>query len=103
MAKQKKERRKRRAFAAEFKAEAVRLCKVGDRTIAQVAADLDLTENSLREWMKRAEVDAGNGPDGALSSDERAELMQLRRENKRLQMEREILKKAAAFFAKENT
>ena len=99
----KKQRRKRRAFTAEFKAEAVRLCKVGDRTVTQVAADLDLTETALREWVKRADIDAGNGPPGALTSDERAELTQLRRENKRLQMEREILKKAAAFFAKENT
>jgi len=99
----KKQRRARRSFTAEFKAEAVRLCKVGDRSITQVAADLDLTETALREWVKRADIDAGNGPEGALTSDERAELTQLRRENKRLQMEREILKKAAAFFAKENT
>jgi len=53
--------------------------------------------------VKRAAIDAGEGPPGALTSDERAELTQLRRDNKRLQMEREILKKAAAFFAKENT
>jgi len=99
----KKQRRARRSFTAEFKAEAVRLCRVGDRGVAQVAADLDLTETALREWVKRADIDAGNGPEGALTSDERAELTQLRRENKRLQMEREILKKAAAFFAKENT
>jgi len=99
----KKQRRARRSFTPEFKAEAVRLCRVGDRGVAQVAADLDLTETALREWVKRADIDAGNGPEGALTSDERAELTQLRRENKRLQMEREILKKAAAFFAKENT
>lgn len=81
----------------------MRLCKVGDRNVTQVAVDLDLTETALREWVKRADIDAGSGPPGALTSDERAELTQLRRENKRLQMEREILKKAAAFFAKENT
>jgi transposase len=103
MDKRKKPRRKRRLFTPEFKAEAVRLCKVGDRTVAQVAVDLDLTETALRGWVKRADIDAGNGPPGALTSDERAELTQLRRENKRLQMEREILKKAAAFFAKEST
>src|SRR5579864_7668313 len=95
--------RKRRSFNAEFKAEAVRLCKVGDRSVGQVAKDLDLTEGSLREWVKRADVDAGKGPPGALTTAEREELTRLRRENKRLQMEREILKKAAAFFAKENT
>jgi transposase len=76
---------------------------VGDRTVTQVAVDLDLTETALRDWVKRAGIDAGEGPPGALTSDERAELTQLRRENKRLQLEREILKKAAAFFAKENT
>jgi transposase len=95
--------RARRTFTAEFKAEAVRLCRVGDRSIAQVASDLDLTETALREWVKRAAIDAGKGPPGALTSEERAELTRLRRENKRLQMEREILKKAAAFFAKESS
>jgi transposase len=95
--------RKRRSFTAEFKAEAVRLCKVGDRSIRDVAKDLDLTETALREWVKRSDIDAGQGPPGALTSAERDELTRLRRENKRLQMEREILKKAAAFFAKENT
>jgi len=103
MVKRKKPRRARRNFTPEFKAEAVRLCKVGDRTVTQVAVDLDLTETALREWVKRADIDAGEGPPGALTSDERAELAHLRRENKRLQLEREILKKAAAFFAKENT
>jgi transposase len=96
-------KRKRRKFTNEFKSEAVRLCKVGDRTIGQVAADLDLTETALREWVKRADIDAGNGPPGALTTAERDELQRLRRENKRLQMERDILKKAAAFFAKEST
>ena len=103
MVKRKKPRRARRQFTPEFKAEAVRLCKVGDRTVTQVAVDLDLTETALRDWVKRADIDAGEGPPGALASEERAELMHLRRENKRLQMEREILKKAAAFFAKENS
>ena len=95
-------KRKRRQFTAEFKTEAVRLAMVGDRSVGQVAKDLDLTETALRDWVKRAEIDAGQGPPGALTTAERAELQQLRRENKRLQMEREILKKAAAFFAKEN-
>ena len=95
--------RKRRSFTAEFKAEAVQLCRVGDRTVKQVAKDLALTETALREWVKRADIDVGKGPPGALTTAEREELTRLRRENKRLQMEREILKKAAAFFAKENT
>jgi transposase len=96
-------RRKRRKFTAEFKADAVRLCTSGGRTIAQVATDLDLTETALREWVKRAAVDAGEGPAGALTTAERDELGELRRRVKRLEMEREILKKAAAFFAKEST
>lgn len=95
-------KRKRRAFDAEFKAEAVRLCKVGDRSIGQVARDLDLTETALREWVRRADIDAGKGPPGALTTTEREELSRLRRENKRLQMERDILKAAATFFAKES-
>jgi transposase len=95
--------RKRRAFTAEFKAEAVRLCKVGDRTIKQVASDLDLTETALRDWVKRADIEVGEGPPGALTAVEREELSRLRKQVKRLEMEREILKKAAAFFAKENT
>ena len=97
----KQQRRKRRVFTPEFRAEAVRLCKVGDRTITQVAKDLDLTENSLREWVKRADIDAGKGPD-ALTTAEREELARLRREVKRLGMERDILKAAATFFAKES-
>jgi transposase-like protein len=95
-------RRKRRAFSTEFKAEAVRLCRVGDRSITQVAKDLDLTETALREWVKRADIDAGDGPEGALTTAERQELALLRRENKRLKMERDILKAAATFFAKES-
>jgi transposase-like protein len=95
-------KRKRRAFDPEFKTEAVRLCKVGDRSIGQVANDLDLTETALRAWVRRADIDAGNGPPGALTTAEREELAQLRRENKQLRMDREILKAAATFFAKEN-
>ena len=95
-------RRARRSFTPEFKAEAVRLCKVGDRSTKQVATDLDLTETALREWVKRAEVDAGKGPPEAVTSAEREELTRLRREVKRLQMERDILKAAATFFAKES-
>ena len=94
--------RPRRTFTKEFKAEAVQLCKVGDRSIGQVAKDLDLTETALRGWVKRADIDAGKGPPGALTTAEREELTRLRREVKRLEMEREILKKATAFFAKES-
>ncbi len=96
------EKRKRRRFTREFKAEAVRLCKVGDRSIGQIAKELDLTETALRAWVKQADVDEAQRPTGALTTSEREELSKLRREVKRLEMEREILKKAAAFFAKES-
>ena len=69
--------------------------------VAKVARDLDLTETTLRNWMKRADIDEGKGPDGALNTDERKELQRLKRENHVLQQERAFLKKAAAFFASE--
>ncbi len=94
-------RRKRRAFTKEYKAEAVRLVR-GGRAITEVARELDLTESALRAWVRQAEVDAGHGKPGELTTAEREELSRLRREVKDLRIEREILKKAAAFFAKEN-
>ena len=69
-----KERRQRRVLSPEFRTEAVRLWRIGDRTIGQVAKDLDLTKNSLREWVKRAYVDAGKGAPDALTTSEREEL-----------------------------
>jgi len=98
----KSKKRTRRRFTAEYKVEVVRLYKVGDRSIGQIAKDLDLTETSVRAWVKQAEIDAGEGPADALTSGEREELARLRQENKRLAMERDILKKATAFFAKES-
>lgn len=94
--------RKRRSFSAEYKAEVVELIRASGKSVGQVARELDLTETAVRKWVAQAEVDAGGGPDGALSSDEREELRRLRRENTQLRMEREILKKATAFFAKES-
>jgi transposase-like protein len=95
-------RRKRRAFTKEFKAETVRLVREGGKGIPEVARELDLTESALRGWIQQAEVDAGRGRPGELTTDERNELQRLRREVKDLRIEREILKKAAAFFAKES-
>lgn len=97
------ERRKRRKFTTEFRAEAVRLVREGTKSLAQVAKDLDLTESALRMWVHRAEGTQGKGPAGALSPLEREELVRLRRENRQLVMERDFLKKAAAFFAKEGS
>jgi transposase len=95
-------KRKRRTFTEDFKADAVRLCKAGGQSVGEVARSLDLTETSLRAWVRQAEIDAGKGTPEALTTVEREELSELRRRVKRLEMEREILKKATAFFAKEN-
>ena len=95
-------KRQRRRFTDEFKGEAVRLVREGGLTVAQAARDLDITASALRTWVKQAEVDDGKGHPGALTTAEKEELGRLRRENKQLRMEREILKKATAFFAKVN-
>ena len=93
-------KRKRRSFTAEQKADAVRLVReVG--SVPQVARDLDLTETALRHWVKQADIDEGHGPEGSLTTDEKEELRKLRRENRTLKMERDFLKKAAVFFAKD--
>jgi transposase len=97
-----KPRRERRAFSEEFKAGAVGLVLDEGKSVARVARDLDLTESALRTWVERARADRTKGNTG-LTSEERAELSRLRKENRELRMEREILKKAAAFFAKENS
>lgn len=84
-----------------FRAEAVDLVQAGERSLPQIARDLGINNQTLRNWVKRAEIDAGQGAPDELTTDERAELVRLRRENRLLQQEREILKKAAAWFAKE--
>ena len=101
MAKTKKAARARRSFTAEFKADAVRLVQAG-KSASQVAKELDLTETALREWVKKAGEEVSVPGVGALATEEREELARLRRENKQLRVEREILKAAATFFAKEN-
>lgn len=95
-----KSRKPRRKFTPEFKAEAIKLCSEPGQSIGKVAKNLDLTETALRTWVKQAKIDAGNGPSGALTTAEKAELAVLRKEVRELRMEREILKKATAFFAK---
>jgi transposase len=98
---ERKQPRARRSFTPAFKAEIVELCQRGDRSIGQVARDFDLTETAVREWVRQAERDAGTRGDGGLTSAERQELSALRRENRRLQQDVEILKRATAFFVKE--
>jgi transposase len=95
----KKKKRKRREFTPEFKAEAIKLVRAEGLSQAQVARDLGLSPSMVGRWLAQAERDRAPG---ALSPEERAELKRLRRENKVLRTEREILKKAAAFFAKES-
>jgi transposase len=96
----KKKPRIRRSFTPQFKSEIVERCRSGERSIGQVARDFDLTETAVREWVKQAQLDAGERDDG-LSSDERAELAALRREVRQLREDVAILKRATAFFAKE--
>ena len=95
-------RKKPRQFTSEFRTEAIRQVNIGDRSLAQVARDLGLRMQTLWGWVRQAEVDAGKGDPAELTTTERQELTQLRREVSRLREEREILKKATAFFAKES-
>ena len=94
-------KRKRRAFTKAFKAQTVQLVRDSGKSVGAVARDLDLTETALRSWLRQEGIDAGRGAAG-LTTDEREELARLRRETRTLRMERDILKKATAFFAKEN-
>jgi transposase len=95
----KRKPRSRRSFTPEFKAEIVERCRAGDRSIARVAKDFNLVESAVRRWVEQADIDSGQR-DG-LSSGEREELRELRRENRRLQADVDVLKRAMAFFAKE--
>jgi transposase len=103
MEKEKQPRRARRSFSDEFKAGAVRLVIEEGKTVPQVARDLDLTASAVRNWVEQARADRGKGKPGALTTEERAELSRLRKDVRELRMERDILKKAAAFFAKESS
>jgi transposase len=86
----------------EFKEGAVRLVLDERKSVAETARNLDVSESVLRNWLNQAMADRTHGKTG-LTTEERAELARLRRENRVLRMERDILKKAAAFFARENT
>jgi transposase len=92
-------RRARRQFSDEFRTGAVRLVLDEGKTIGAVARELDLTPSALGQWVRHAQADRTKGRTG-LTTEERAELAQLRKDNRELRMERDILKKAAAFFAK---
>jgi transposase len=100
MSKETRSRRPRRRFDDDFKAQAVRLVLDEGKTVGAVARELDLTETALRDWVNRARADRTHGKTG-LTTAEREELARLRKENRILREEREILRKAAAFFANE--
>jgi transposase-like protein len=89
-----------RPHPPEFRQRAIELAREGTASIGQIARDLGISESCLRNWLARADIDDGHRE--GLTSDERAELVKLRRENRVLRMEKEILGKAAAFFATEN-
>ena len=94
-------RRTRRSFTDDFKAGAIRLVLDEGQSVAAAARVLGLTESSLRNWVEQARADRTRGKTG-LTTAEREELARLRKENRVLQEERDILKKAAAFFAKQS-
>lgn len=89
-----------RAHPPEFRQRAVELARLRDKPIARIADDLRISESCLRRWMDIADVDDGRRP--GLTTDERVELVKLRREKRVLEMEIEILKRASAYFAREN-
>ncbi len=100
--KPKRQQRARRRFTDEFKAGAVALVLKEGKSVTGVAKELDLTASSLSRWVEQARADAETSVRGTLTTEEKEELARLRKEVRELRLEREILKKAAAFFAKEN-
>lgn len=93
----------RRQFSREFKLEAVRLVKERGVSVAQASRDLEVHENVLRKWMRDATADPQQAfPGQGVMKPENAELDRLRKENAKLRMERDLLKKAAAYFARES-
>ena len=93
--------RTRPPFPAEFRREAVKLMRESDKPLPVLANDLGVSEQTLRNWRRQADIDGGQRDDG-LTSEQLEELRRLRRENRTLAMEREVLRKAAAFFARES-
>jgi transposase-like protein len=87
-------------FPEEFRRRAVALAREGDKSIPRLAEDLGVSESGLRRWVAQADIDDGSKP--GVTSDELAELRRLRKENRVLKMERDLLSRAAAFFATEN-
>lgn len=93
--------KKRRTFSKQFKEDAVRLVKESGESLATVARNIGVGESSLRNWVRQAEIDAGRGPAGVPTTSERVKIQELQRKLRDVERERDFLKKAAAFFAKE--
>lgn len=89
-----------RGYPREFRERAIELARLREKPVTQIAVDLGVSDQTLRNWVKQTDIDEGRR-DG-LTTEERAEIVRLRRANRVLEMENEILKRAAAFFAREN-
>lgn len=87
-------------YPPEFRQRAVELARLREKPVTQLAADLGISDQTLRNWLKQADIDEGRRE--GLTTEERREIVRLRRANRVLEMENEILKRAAAFFAREN-
>ena len=96
-------RRTKRKYTKEQKEDAIRLVRVSGQSIARTAEDLGIPQNTLQNWVRQARIDAGEGPEGAYTTEEKAEIRRLRKELRQVTMERDFLKKAAAYFAKEES
>jgi transposase len=94
--------RKKRTFTAEQKAEAVKIVEQSGKPVMQVAREMGLTPSALSKWVKQAKIDQEGPPEGALTSPERQEFNRVKQELKRVEMERDFLKKVATFFAKDS-
>jgi len=96
-----RKKKQTRRFTKEQKHDAVKYFRESDLKCAEAARNLGIAPSTLRGWVEQADIDEGHGPEGALTTEEKAEIRRLRRENKDLRMQRDFLKKATAFFAKE--
>ena len=89
-----------RPYPEEFRQRAVELARMRQKPVSRIATELGIAQSALHRWLKQADIDEGHAE--GLTTDEREELVRLRRANRTLEMENEILKRAAAFFAREN-
>ncbi len=96
-------KRTKRRYTKEQKEDAVRLVRVSGQSVNQTAKDLGIPQNTLQNWVRQGKIDAGEGPEGAWTTEERVELRKLKKELRRVTMERDFLKKVSAYFAKEES